>query len=200
MSWDPERLKRLLDKLEVLRDERDDKSIAYIKDRMKKLGPEDRERVGLEKIIEILGYVKALQNWYALIDEQDVSRPNWSINGAEPKKVRNVCTLFLQTIGFYFVKTRRNGNDTVVLDGEIGYKVQNNPDAHVLCISFAKLIQNQDIYYWTLDLQQAFNVTDPKKIRITLQTPQQQAASIMKTAVNGISSCIQDFKDLNIPT
>ena len=52
MSWDPERLKRLLDKLEVLRDERDDKSIAYIKDRMKKLGPEDRERVGLEKIIE----------------------------------------------------------------------------------------------------------------------------------------------------
>jgi len=200
MSWDPERLQRLLDKLKVLRDERGDKITAYVKDRMKKLGQEDRERVGLEKIIEILGYVEKLQPYYGLIEKQFVTIQDHSINGAQPKKTQNVCSLFLKNIGFYFVNARRNGIDMVVLDGEFAYKLKNNPYArtHELCTHFAQLIQKQDIYFLISDLQQAFSVTDPTFIPITRQTPEQQAASIMKTAVNGILSCIQDFKDLKI--
>ena len=200
MPWDSERLQRLLDKLKVLRDDRTAGNKKYITDRMGRLEEDDKERVGLKKIIEILGYVQTLENYYALIDEQDVYRRDRSINGAQPKTTRNACTLFLQTIGFNFVRTIRNGQHMLVIEGEIGYKVQNNAHAHAheLCTSFAELIQNEDIYFWTLDLQQAFRVTDPTDIPIPRQTSQQQAASIMKTAVNGIWSCIQDFKDLKI--
>jgi hypothetical protein len=192
------KIRDLLDKLKVLRDDRQREEKEELHDILQNLTNASKYKVGLNIIINILGYVKTLEKWYTLIDEQDVYRQDRSINGGATKKVRNVCTNFLETIGFYFVKTKKNGDDTVVIDGEIGNKVQNNPEAHELCTSFAKLIQNEDIYFWTLDLQQAFRVTDHTDKPITRQTEQQQAASIMKTAVNGIWSCIQDFKELEI--
>ena len=168
-----------------------------------KMSSEEKYEKGLEQIKKIWTQVDKLKSVYEIIDAQFVNRSDLATKKTDTK-VKNGCESFLNTIGFFFQKTRQSNGDVIVkLDGEIGGMAQRNPDAENICKRFENFnAEPNDIFNWVSALDKGF--VEPPRVQagsmnsIYEARDVQNAETIMKTAVKRIWRYIQEFRKLKI--
>jgi hypothetical protein len=193
MPYDAKNVERLLDKMKALRDDRSDKTKAEFAREVKKLSEDDKYEVGANIIMTIADHAATLAPYEEYINKQRVKRSDLETKQQNPYVLQG-CTWCLENLGFRFVKK--------VMDGDVGILVRKYPNQKKkLCEEFVgKLQPGNLIFAWTNALSQGF-VINKKELDAMVgsqRTEFMQVNDIMKTAAEGIWSCVRDFKDLEI--
>jgi hypothetical protein len=181
--------------------------MSYDNDKVKKmldqLSPQKKYETGLQIIKKILKEVEKLKPIHKIIDAQFLDRSDLATKQSNTK-VKKGCESFLYKIGFFFMETtQRNGDVIVNIEGEIGGKVQRDPDAEDICKRFESFISAQnDTFKWYSALSEGF-VDRPKITSGSLNAINEarnvdEAEPIMKKAVKRIWKYILEFRELKI--
>ena len=178
--------------MKALRDDRKTETTTDIEKRITDLTPEEKYAVGLQIIMKIGEHVETLKKDQAFINQQWVCRSDLSHQRENPN-YQHACEYYLTSLGFWFV----NGPSGITMEGDIGYLVRTNTkNAKQLCTIFInKLAPGNSIHKWTSALYNGFVID--KKNRPNM-TEINRVQPIVKKAVDGIWSCVQDFQNLKI--
>jgi len=193
MPYDAKKVKRLLDNMQVLRDDRSDETKAEFARDVKGLSEDYKYEVGANIIMEIAKHALTLAPYEKYINKQRVKRSDLETKQQNPY-VFEGCKWCLEHLGFQF--------ENKVMHGDVGFLVREYPNQKKrLCEEFiGKLQPGNLIFAWTNALSQGF-VINKKNLDAMVgsqRTEFMKVNTIMKTAAEGISSCVRDFMDLNI--
>jgi hypothetical protein len=193
MPYDAKKVDGLLAKMKVLRDDRSDETKAEFDRDVKGLSEDDKYEVGANIIMKIAKHAMTLAPHEKYINNQRVKRSDLESKQQNPY-VFEGCKWCLEHLGFRF--------ENKVMDGDVGILVREYPNQKKeLCEEFiGKLQPGNLIFAWTNALSQGF-VIDKQKLDAMVGSQRKEfmnVNTIMKTAAEGISSCVRDFMDLKI--
>ena len=193
MPYDAKKVDGLLAKMKVLRDDRSDETKAGIAREVKSLSEDDKYEVGANIIMEIAKHALTLAQYEKYTNNHRVKRSDLETKQQNPY-VFEGCKWCLEHLGFRF--------ENKVMDGDVGILVRKYPNHKKrLCEEFIGNLQPGNLVFaWTNALSQGF-VIDKQKLAAMVgsqRTEFMKVNGIMKTAAEGISSCVRDFRDLNI--
>ncbi len=202
MPYDGKRVKRLLKKLELLRDDRSNATWRAFDEAVVYLSTDEKYEVGAEIIMKIGEHVETLQPYVAYIDERKVNRSDLSLERTDTNLTRG-CSQYLNILGFYFV----NGK----MEGEIGFHVRmKTTDTKQLCELFIGKLEDSNrelISKWTdalkggikaVPVNGAFLPVNKVSMSVSQMDEMKKINQIMKTAAESIDNCVTEFMHLEI--
>jgi hypothetical protein len=202
MPYDAKNVERLLKKLELLRNDRSNRTWSAYDKAVVYLSTDDKYEVGASIIMEIGGHIEKLQPYVAYIDERKVNRSDLSSERTDTNLTRG-CSQYLDILGFNFV----NGK----MEGEIGYYVRTKTTGtKQLCELFIGKLEDSNrklISKWTnalkggitaVPVNGVFLPVNKVSMSMSQMTEMKEINQIMKTTAEGIDNCVTEFMHLEI--